>query len=338
MLNIISRSIISKNIRGPRKVVSNLIRGLENLEYPFVINAALEATETIWIHDDPIALNEAMKLPSHIAIVAGPNIYTLPSDIPETIDTSRIVWIHPSSWVKNFWDKFGTKKITSEIWPVGIDTAKFTPQGNKKREIILIYNKQRSDTEIETVCRALDLHKEKYEVITYGKYQEAEYQNLLEKTKAIIWVGRSESQGIALLEALATNVPALIWDINNFGHWTGSGHEYFTNEQLFFSEATTAPYFSSQCGIRFSNKNELNPTLSKFLDELHNFQPRRYIEENFSLTKQARSFLCIYKKHFNVDDSSLKNSIITTKKIWRNDTKLFHILMIFKDAIRRIIR
>lgn len=338
MLNIISRSIVSKNIRGPRKVVANLMKGLEELGYPFVVNAALESTDTIWIHDDPKALEESMKLPPNVAIIAGPNIYTLPSEIPNNIDTSRIVWIHPSVWVQNFWNKFSHQKILSGVWPVGIDTAKFIPKKNKKRDLVLVYNKQRSNTEITSVCCALNTHGEKYEVITYGKYREVEYQNLLEKAKAIVWVGRSESQGIALLEALATDVPALIWDISTFGQWEGDGHKRFTIEQLTFSEATVAPYFNNQCGLGFTNESELNFTLSKFLENLPNFQPRRYIEENLSLAKQAKSFLYIYKNHFNIDESSLKQTTVTTKKMWRNNSKLFHALMIFKDAIRRIIR
>jgi len=337
MLNIISRSIVSKNNRGPRKVVINLIQGLKKLGYPFVINAALEATDTIWIHDDPTALEEAMKLPSQVAIIAGPNIYTLPSEIPDTIDTSRIIWIHPAPWTQAFWNTFGTDTISSTVWPAGIDTIQFTPNTTTKKELILVYNKQRANTDTETVCAALDACNEEYEVIIYGKYQEAEYKNLLEKTKAIIWIGRSESQGIALLEALAMDVPALVWDVKSFGQWTGGGHERFTKKQLAFTPVTTTPYFDNRCGMSFTNKTELESILPKFLETLPSFTPRKYILENLSLTKQANAFINIYKEHFNQGDTSLKNSTLSTKKMWRNNALFFYLLTTCKDAIRRII-
>ena len=337
MINIISRSIVSTNTRGPRKVVSNLIQGLKELKYPFIINASLDATDTIWIHDDPEALIQAMNLPSHVAIIAGPNIYTLPNEIPTSVDTSRVIWIHPASWVQSFWQTFSTKKMQSVIWPTGIDTTQFTPNLTKEKEIILVYNKQRSTSDIDTVCKTLETYQEKYKVITYGKYEESEYQDLLEKSKAVVWVGRSESQGVGLLEALSTDTPALIWDVESFGDWTGNGHERFTAEQLAFRPVTAAPYFDDSCGKRFTDKTKLNFVLSEFLKNLPNFTPRKYVLENLSLTIQADSFLNIYKRHFSKDETMLKSNTITTKKMWRNDSIYFRLLTSCKDAIRRIM-
>lgn len=338
MLNIISRSIVSEHTRGPRKVVLNLIKGLDELGYPYVINAALDATKVLWIHDDPEALIEAMKLPHDVAILAGPNVYTLPSEIPHTIDTSRIIWLHPSNWVKTFWELSLTTPLQSVAWPVGIDTKVFSPTTNLKKELVLVYNKQREDEEVKLVCQALEARNEKYEVITYGLYNENDYRRLLEQSKALVWVGRSESQGIGLLEALAMNVPALVWDIKQFGQWSGTGHEIFSETQLKFNQATAVPYFDDSCGLIFEDKSELNSSLSRFLASLTNFSPRNYIKKNLTLSKQANDFLTIYKTNFKLTDDTLQDDRLANNKKWKNASWYFYLKTRLKDAIRRIIR
>ena len=109
MLNIISRSIVSQHNRGPRKVVLNLIKGLDEIGYPYVVNHALNATDQLWIHDDPTALSEALNLNNETKILVGPNVFTLPAELPIIETTRNILWLHPALWVKNFWETFGTQ-------------------------------------------------------------------------------------------------------------------------------------------------------------------------------------------------------------------------------------
>jgi hypothetical protein len=193
MLNIISKSIVSTQNRGPRKVVVNLMRGLDELGVPYVVNAALDATDILWIHDDPVALMAAAALPPHVAIIAGPNVFTTPAEFP-AIDRRRFLWLHPAPWVAAFWQAFGGADIPCATWPVGIDTTAFAPAASAK-DTVLLYNKQRAGDDVERVVKALQARGQAYEVITYGQYHEAQYQALLARSRAIIWLGRSESQG-----------------------------------------------------------------------------------------------------------------------------------------------
>jgi hypothetical protein len=337
MLNIVSRSIVSKHTRGPRKVVTNLISGLKEINYPFTINADLGATKTLWIHDDPEALIAAMKLPHDVAVIAGPNIYTLPSEIPSTIDLSRVIWIHPAPWVEAFWRQSGADDMRSEVWPVGIDTSVFTPSQQEK-DLVLVYNKQRTVNDVEAVCEALEARGEKYRVLTYGEYSEEDYLRLLGQSKAIVWVGRSESQGIGLLEALSMNVPALVWDVSVFGNWEGAGKERFSAEQLSFSPVTAAPYFDDTCGLKFTDRNDLRPTLDIFFENISTFTPRKYIEKELSLQKQATDFLNLFKSHFNINDTELRDTTLRSNKKWQNGTLWFKYRTRLKDAVRQLIR
>ncbi len=338
MLNIISRSIVSTHSRGPRKVVANLLKGLDELGYPYVVNAALDTTNTLWIHDDKDALEKALALPGTRAIIAGPNIYTLPSEVPRTSLEKNTLFIQPAGWVQDFWNTFSLEKINTVVWPVGIDTKTFSPDPQIKKDLVLVYNKQRSDADVEKVCAALEEHGQQYAVLTYGTYSEAEYQKLLLRAKALIWVGRSESQGVGLLEALSMNVPILVWDVSKFGDFVGASESGFTTEQLAFAPVTAAPYFDERCGLRFLSPEKLESTLELFLASLSIYNPRRYVEEELSLAKQATAFLTIFKTHLATTDTELKNTLLRSSKKWKNGTLYFKYRTLLKDAVRQIIR
>ena len=338
MLNVISRSIVSTHTRGPRKVVANLLKGLDEIGYPYVVNAALNATDTLWIHDDRDALEAALTLPSTHTIIAGPNIFTLPSEIPSSVLAKNVLFIHPAKWVQEFWDRFSITKINSVVWPVGVDTKTFAPIDSMTKDLVLVYNKQRPQSDVDALCKALEARGERFAVITYGNYKETEYQELLAEAKAVIWVGRSESQGIGLLEALSMNVPILLWDIKKFGDFVGASQSNFSAEQLAFTPVTAAPYFDEHCGMRFIAQADLEPTLTTFLNSLSTFSPRSYIEAELSLAKQATAFVELFKINFNKTDSELKSPVLHSTKKWQNGTLYFKCLTRLKDAVRQIIR
>ncbi len=336
MINVISKSIVSSYTRGPRKVVANTLTGLDEISVPYVVNRTLSATDLVWIHDDPVALTAAVRLAPHVKIIAGPNIYTVPSELPPSLPAS-LIWLHPAPWVKQFWDDFGGDRIRSVIWPTGIDTEYFTPQ-NETRDLTLVYNKMRTHAEITAVCSQLTVLQEPYEVLTYGTYHEAEYRRLLNRAKAIIWVGRSESQGIALLEAMAMNVPVLVWDITHFGHWEGAGKERFTTEQLAWTGATAAPYFDSTCGIRITSKTELTAALTVFFANLPTYTPRNFVVENLSLARQASLLTSLFTTELGASEDAITDTNTRTNAPWRNATRAYRYLTNLKGALRRFLR
>lgn len=336
MINIISRSIITNYNRGPLKVVINTLKGLDLIGVPYVVNRALNATDHIWIHDDPVALASASKLSSNFKIIAGPNIYTTPGELPLKLPTS-LLWLHPATWVKEFWDTFGGDKIHSNVWPVGIDTEYFKPSKTTK-DLILIYNKMRSQIDVNMVCSLLNKLREPYRVLTYGTYNESEYRTLLQRAKAMVWVGRSESQGIAFLEAMSMNVPMLVWDITHFGNWEGKGKEKFNAEQLAFLSATAVPYFDLTCGIRVTSQEELESSLPNFIEQLNSFRPREYVVNNFSLSKQASALVSFFFSEWGVLPEDIHDTNLRSHSPWRNATKTFRGISILKDALRHLNR
>jgi hypothetical protein len=338
MLNIISRAIVSKRTHGPRKVVENLMQGLDAIGVPYVLNQGLTATGALWIHDDPIALETLIKLHPEIAAVVGPNMYSTPRSLSNLTLPNTILWLSPALWVQEFWQASGFEHEPHAVWPVGIDTTRLAPDPSVKKDTVLVYVKQRSDAEVRRVTQLLKERNIPYTLMRYGTYAEAEYVRILKRARAIIWIGRSESQGIALQEALAADVPALVWDIPSFGSWDGGGKERFTAQELAFTEATAVPYFSSACGLRFTKKEELPTILETFMEKLGSFSPRTYIAEHLSLAGQAQAFIELYTKQLHLPEAYLRDTTLRSEKPWRNATFPFWLKTRIKDAVRAVIR
>lgn len=319
MINIISKSILSKKVRGPKKVVLNLIKGLEKIGYPYVINKALDTTERLWIHDDISALEKSSFIPDKVKTLAGPNLFINPKDIPDEINLSKIIYIHPSQGVKEIWKKKGYEKSPIEIWPVGIDTDEFKPT-EKPKKYILVYLKNREEKDLESVKNILK--SKEYKIVRYGNYNEKEYKEHLLQSKYIIWVGCPESQGLALEEALSMNIPVLVIDEGK----TECG------EVL-----TSAPYFNERCGLIINNFDNLENAIASMETQLLEFKPREYILENLSLEKQARDFVNLYEKYFGLTFASGMNEKTVPKRLWRNGKLYYRFWYRIKECLKDFV-
>lgn len=338
MLNIISRSILFKNISGPKKVVENLIKGLDKLGYPYVVNKRLDACKRLWIHDDRAALKKINSLPPEIKVAVGPNLYDLPKNVPSDLNLKRAVYLQPSPWSKKCWEYFGFNKCVLDVWPSGIDIEEFKPSKDKK-EFVLIYFKQRFDEELKIVKDILARRNINFRIIDYVKgYKEENYKNLLKKTRYLIWLGRQESQGIALQEALSSGVPILVWDVKYMGHWQvpPAVAAIFSEEEKNYKDTTSAYYFDDSCGLKIKEASELKKAVEYMEKNLDKFQPRKYILENLSLEKQAKELILLYEKHFGLSYEEGFDEKILRKGAWRNGKfyyvfylKLKHLVKMF---------
>ncbi|NCS98922.1 glycosyltransferase family 4 protein [Candidatus Parcubacteria bacterium] len=336
MLNIISKSYVSNKISGPKKVVDNLIKGLEKINYPYCINKSLDSTSQLWIHDDKKALKKASEL--NIKAVVGPNLYITPREIPKELNLDNVVYIHPSKWAMDFWKDFGFDRCKLDYWPTGIDTDFFKERDKDNANEVLVYFKERYPEELDYVEKILEEKNIKYEIIHYGNYKEKDYIDKLNKTKYIIWVGRQESQGIALQEAMSMNIPILVWDVKNIGHWVNSKkHKIFNKDELSYENTSSAYFFNEDCGIKTKIKTEIPEKINYMESEWKSFSPRKFIIDNLNLEKQAKELLLLYQKYFNIffEDGSAESSKNTKK--WENDKIIFKLKTKIKDLIKRLV-
>jgi hypothetical protein len=332
MINIISRSITSDRTTGPQKVAVNLVKGLERIGYPYVVNRDISATQRLWIHDDHRALEYAHTATAHV--VVGPNLYVMPDDVPAHVRLDGMLYILPGPTSAGYWRRLGFDRCELAWWPVGIDTDECAPSGTPlTQRRVLVYHKQRDVDELACIEGALREAHVEYSVIRYGEYRQEEYLEALASASFIIWHGRNESQGIALQEALACGVPILVCDISTLDE-ERSDWDYGPIVGRF--PGTAAPFFDERCGLRITDLRSLPEALARMLEDVTAFRPREYVLENLGLEKQAHEFVALWEK-WGMDEESGRSETL------RNDRPLsapwsHRLVSLERRALERIRR
>jgi hypothetical protein len=223
--------------------------------------------------------------------IFGPHLMVLP-DKDELLKINatmynNAIYIQPSKWAADVWmgvnDVIPIKVFS---FPVNIDIFKPNDdiEQSEKTEVF-IYYKNRSPQELEFLENFLRNNQISYKIFAYNaKYDQADYIKTLQHSKYGIWLGRHESQGFALEEALACNVPLLVWNVKSMNQEYGYDYDNIP--------ATSIPYWDSRCGEFFYEKEELHHAHALFLENIEKnvYSPRDYIVENLSIEKCTSHF------------------------------------------------
>jgi glycosyltransferase involved in cell wall biosynthesis len=312
MINIISSFGYKTGGRGPGKVFANLTKGLEKLGYPYVVNRDLNSTRRLWIHDSLTALyllgeSRALK-------VLGPNLFVLPREIPRSISLEGSLYVQPSDWAKKVWEDAGFTGCPIRVWPVGVDTDLFRPAAQKSRATrVLVYHKQRDPEELSRITRSLEILGLPFSVIKYGTYVEDEYRQVLADASLVIWHGCHESQGLALQEAMACDVPILVCDVVRLSDSWPLQQFPTALESV---RVTAAPYFDDSCGIKITSLGDFGQAVDRMMDGLGQFAPREYVLKNLSLETQARAFVGLWQ-HWGLNLEEGLSETATGETKWR---------------------
>lgn len=235
----------------------------------------------------------------------GPHVSVFPTaQIRVLADAPNAVYIQPSDWARDVWANDPLcRGVRIETLPFGVDAVnRFYPSHNTvptvhtvhtaaaEKKQVFIYFKRRHPAELAAIKSFFS--KKGYEVRVFDyvqKYDESDYVAFLRDpaTKFGVWIGTHESQGFALLEALAINVPLLVWDA------TSMSQEYGAN--LPDHPCTTAPYWDGRCGEKFVNIYEFEGVYETFEKKLESgdYSPRKYILENLTMGKCKERFLSV---------------------------------------------
>ncbi len=299
-INIISKQANRTRITGPKKVLVNALKGLDKIGVNYVFNQSLHEHKYNWIHDDQQAMIEAGFVGR--AVLVGPNTAVLPKDLP--LFRKKLpqdsVYIHPSKWSAEVWNFLGYNESKLDFWPVGIDMDEFQVVKRENNSKILLYFKQREVALLENVQKIITNLGFEYILIHYGFYKEQEYKQALQECKFGVWIGCSESQGIGLQEALATNLPLIVLDATSIFDTVAtdskSYYEYNFPKSLKVIKTTTVPYFDEKCGIVIEDLKDLEKSILFMHDNIEIYKPRKFIEENLSLEKSALWFVSFFEK------------------------------------------
>ncbi len=304
-----------KKTGGPNKVFHNLCKGLNRINVTFSINESPLKHKYNLVQSSIDALIDVglYRIPSLI----GPNLVVLPRDLPPFLKLNHTIFLHPAEWCKDLWDIVGYNKNSIVIWPVGIDWEEFVINRTSSANRVLIYFKRRNPLLLKNVLEIASSFGMDSIIVEYGKYTEQQYKEALSVCKLGIWIGTSESQGIAQQEALASGLPLIILDVNSF--WDEYPYPSYPFPRKFHNfKPTSAPYFDKQCGIIIESISQLPETLETFLDNINNFDPMTYIQSKLTLEKAANQLLGYFTKlQFEESIRNIKN-ISIPKNIMKN--------------------
>lgn len=295
------RPLVRRIIRGPKKiggvdkVFINLCKGLDLLDIEYKINMKFKELRP----DDRVGvLGRGRKCLNGYdkknPIVAGIALMSHPSEWPTLLDDYPVAkYLQHSSWVSEVYKPYFGESV--KIWPVGIDSSHWSPRNplNEKEIDVLIYdkimwNKQIvSPVFIDYMKSFLEKQKLTYRVITYGCYNSADFHQILNNSRSMIFLCEHESQGLAYQEALSCGIPILAWDQGICLDPT------YTSNNTEIIPASSVPYFDDRCGMKFKSIDEFNSKFIAFWDFVKSgkFNPREYILENLTLEKCAKGFL-----------------------------------------------
>jgi hypothetical protein len=229
-------------------------------------------------------------------VIAGIGLMTHPASWPNLcIEYPVVKYLQHSVWTKNIYiPYYGADKC--DTWPAGIETDKWSPvEEVEKKYDLLIYNKimwdkEKTDTGLKLpVLKRLDDLGLSYREIIYGQYVESDYMNLLQQSRAMIFLCEHESQGFACCEALSMNVPVFAWDQR---FWLDPDRFIWNNPVV---PATSIPFFDETCGMSFTDLDGFENNFDLFWKKVSSgeFNPRTYILENLTLKKSAERMLAI---------------------------------------------
>jgi hypothetical protein len=219
--------------------------------------------------------------------IFGNHFSVFPNDIVRKFNNmhNNAIYIQPSQQSVTSWvDEFEFSNLPMKIYPFGVDTEKFKPYFRPKTNVF-IYYKYRKPKEYEFIRSFLSSKNIDFTTFKYGEYEQGSYISFLNKSKYGIWIGCHESQGFALQEALSMNVPLLVWNVSLRTQQYGA-EEVYKNVK---SKVTTIPYWDSNCGMFFYNKEDFDSTFNSFIQNIDSYNPRKYILENLTIDKRAHA-------------------------------------------------
>ena len=234
----------------------------------------------------PIIPIDSSKFPNK-KFIFGPHFSVFPDNRLLQINNinNNSIYIQPSDWARDTWINMNAEivlPIKTFSFPVEID--KFKPFENSKKNEIFVMFKQRNPKELEYITNFLDKENINYKIFDYiKKYKEEDYIECLKNAKYGIWIGRHESQGFALEEALSYNIPLLVWEVRFMSQ------EFRSNYPNIYG--SVIPYWDKRCGEYFYEENQFKESYDKFINNLEIYRPREYILENLSPKKCAENFL-----------------------------------------------
>jgi len=274
--------------RGHPAVTQSLVEGLIKISASANYNpkSYSQIGETVLVLSGISALKQAilLKRKGYIKkLLAGPNMVEMPSDFDSLAASPELdLYVINSEWTKKMYEDDCPSLIgRTVIWPAGVDTEYWRPGTNRKRDTILIYEKQRKGPvgPIGPYKKWMEQQGYRVEVIKCGEYTLPGFLKALQCAQLMIGFVIDESQGLAWAEAWSVDVPTLIW--------RNTSNKYRGRE----IETSAAPYLTDENGLFFNDFEDFKKVFSQWKNMMDSFRPRQWVLEHMS-DKVSAKLLC----------------------------------------------
>ena len=235
---------------------------------------AHRVVDNLWIPANEELLTRVLesKVQAHRLFI-GPNIAIEKPKLSELIlqiPNSRV--LVPSASMRDILldRKLGYTSENILIWFAGVDQEFWKPTEGPEKNFVLVYQKgPDSEERVKIVEKSLLKLKIPSATLRYGEYRQGEYFRLLNKCKFVIWVGHTETQGIAQFQAWAMNVPTLV-----------SGLPKRRLEERDGLMASAAPYLNEKTGILARREYPSLEEIMSMNNLFEDYSPRLWVTEN----------------------------------------------------------
>jgi hypothetical protein len=205
--------------------------------------------------------------------IIGPNI---PIEKPELarliLQTGKCQVLVPSESMRQILLDRELGYVAKDIlvWAAGVNHKYWVPSANNPKSIVLVYQKgPESQHRVDEVIQLLHALNLKTVLLKYGTYRQNQYLKLLNQSKFVIWVGHTETQGLAQFQAWSMDVPTLV-----------SGLPKSRLEERDGKYASAAPYLSEKTGMLSSDQIPSFAEVSFMISSLDKFSPRSWVISN----------------------------------------------------------
>lgn len=227
-------------------------------------------------YDWVMNLSEIKDYPNCNNLIFGPQIMFPSIDISKIPNGKKVHFNVLSKWMVNLCKDIHPQYSFIDL-PFAVDVDRFIPSDKNGKPVI--YFKQRDNGILSNFINNVG---REFIIFNYdSKYNEVDYLNAISHAPYVVWIGRHESQGFALQEALSCGCPIFVIDVkskreenypNSFWHTYLPGHEL---------KATSASYFDNTCGVVCYPEN-WKEHWKDFINNIEKYKPREFVIKNLS--------------------------------------------------------
>jgi hypothetical protein len=278
------RPPLPEPLGGHYAVTRSVVAGLRKLDVAYLYNPPLDGlkADVAIVLSSPQVVAQALEWKRKGGcrrLLAGPNIAVMPvaeGDVLRSPSLDGI--IVPSEWVGALYAEvapdIGGRIL---VHAAGVDEEYWSPRvARAARRDVLVYDKM-MPAFADEVARSIEAWGFSCDVIRYGAYAPQQFRRALDRARVCVALTESESQGIALAEAWAMDVPTLVLHRDR---------RVINGRDM---RVSTAPYLGPQTGRFWSSVEELRALLAAA--DAHELEPRAWVLAHMTDRIAAKALL-----------------------------------------------